>query len=135
MMSAKIVVVSGKRKTAVARAVATEGNGKVFINDVPLELFQPAVARLKIEEPILVAGKDVASKADIHIKIEGGGVMSQAEAARVVISNALAEFGGEQVRKILMEYDRRMLVEDPRRTEPKKFGGHSARRRKQKSYR
>jgi len=39
------------------------------------------------------------------------------------------------VRRKFLEYDRRMLVDDPRRTEPKKFGGHSARRRKQKSYR
>ncbi|MDD1776342.1 MAG: 30S ribosomal protein S9 [Candidatus Methanomethylicus sp.] len=134
-MSEKIVVVSGKRKTAVARAVAYSGNGKVFINDVPLELMRPEVVKLKIEEPVLVAGKDFANTVDVHIKIEGGGMMGQAEAARVVVSNALAEFGGEEIRRRLMEYDRRMLVEDPRRTEPKKFGGHSARRRKQKSYR
>ena len=134
-MSEKVVVVSGKRKTAVARAVAFNGNGKILINDVPLELMTPEIAKLKIEEPVLVAGKDYADKVDIHIKIEGGGFMGQAEAARVVVSNALAEFSGDAVRKRFLEYDRRMLVEDPRRTEPKKFGGHSARRRKQKSYR
>ena len=134
-MSEKVVVVSGKRKTAVARAVAFNGNGKLFINGVPLEFMRPEIAKLKIEEPVLVAGKEYADKVDIYIRIKGGGTMGQAEAARVVVSNALAEFSGEAVRKRFMEYDRRMLVEDPRRTEPKKFGGPGARRRKQKSYR
>ncbi|HPC27578.1 MAG TPA: 30S ribosomal protein S9 [Candidatus Methanomethylicus sp.] len=134
-MSEKIVIVSGKRKTAVARATATNGNGKVLINDVPLEILQPSIARMKIQEPILVLGNEFSNKVDVDVKIEGGGFMAQAEAARVVVSNALSEFLGDSVRKKFLEYDRRMLVDDPRRTEPKKFGGHSARRRKQKSYR
>ncbi len=134
-MSEKVVIVSGKRKTAVARATATNGNGKVTINDVPLEFLQPAVARMKIQEPIFVVGGELSNKVDIDVRIEGGGFMAQAEAARVVVSNALSEFLGDSMRRKFMEYDRRMLVDDPRRTEPKKFGGHSARRRKQKSYR
>lgn len=134
-MSEKLVIVSGKRKTAVARATATSGNGKVFINNTPLEIFRPAIAKLKIQEPIFVVGEEFSSKVDVNVMIQGGGYMAQAEAARVVVSNALSEFGGDAVRRKLLEYDRRMLVDDPRRTEPKKFGGHSARRRKQKSYR
>jgi small subunit ribosomal protein S9 len=134
-MGEKVVAASGKRKMAVARAVAFSGNGKVFINNIPLELFKPEVARLKIAEPIEVVGRDVANKVDVHVKVAGGGIMGQAEATKVVISNALSAFGGEAVRKRLLAYDRRMLVGDSRRTEPKKFGGHSARRRKQKSYR
>jgi len=134
-MSEKVVVNTGKRKTAVARAVAYKGNGKVFINEIPIELLKPDVARLRATEPLEIAGHDVADKVDVHVTVEGGGVMGQAEASRVVISNILASFGGESVRKRLMEYDKKMLVSDSRRTEPKKFGGHSARRRKQKSYR
>ena len=34
-----------------------------------------------------------------------------------------------------IQYDRTMLVGDPRRSEPKKYGGPGARARKQKSYR
>jgi small subunit ribosomal protein S9 len=134
-MRKKVVAASGKRKTAVARAVAFSGNGRVFINNVPLELFKPEIAKLKIAEPIEVVGRDVADKVDVHVKVAGGGIMGQAEATKVVISNILSAFGGEAVRKRLLAYDRRMLVGDSRRTEPKKFGGHSARRRKQKSYR
>ncbi len=134
-MAEKVIVVSGKRKTAIARGVAHSGTGRVLINGIPLELYKPEVAKLKIMEPIQVAGPDLLSKFDISVTTEGGGFMGQAEAARIVLSTILSELGGETVRNKLMDYDRRMLVEDPRRTEPKKFGGYSARRRKQKSYR
>lgn len=134
-MAEKVIVVSGKRKTAIARGVAHSGTGRVLINGIPLELYKPEVAKLKIIEPIQVAGPDLLSKFDISVTTEGGGFMGQAEAARIVLSTILSELGGESVRNKLMAYDRRMLVEDPRRTEPKKFGGYSARRRKQKSYR
>jgi small subunit ribosomal protein S16e len=39
------------------------------------------------------------------------------------------------IKKDLLAYDRTLLVADPRRCEPKKFGGPSARARYQKSYR
>ncbi|MGQ9759128.1 MAG: 30S ribosomal protein S9 [Candidatus Methanomethylicaceae archaeon] len=134
-MTGKVVVVSGKRKTAVAKGVGVGGCGRILINGLPLELYKPDVARLKILEPIEVAGSDLISKLDITINTKGGGFIGQAEAARIVLSAILVEFGGESIKDKLMAYDRRMLVEDPRRTEPKKFGGYSARRRKQKSYR
>lgn len=134
-MSEKIVVVSGKRKTAIARAVARKGTGKIYINGTPIEIIKPELVKMKVMEPLMVAGSEYSNAIDIDISVEGGGVMGQAEAARVVISNSLAEIFGEELKRKLMAYDRRMLVEDPRRTEPKKFGGYSARRRKQKSYR
>jgi small subunit ribosomal protein S16e len=40
-----------------------------------------------------------------------------------------------KTREILIAYDRSLLVADPRRTEPKKFGGKGARARYTKSYR
>ena len=39
------------------------------------------------------------------------------------------------IKDILVQYDRTLLVADPRRCEPKKFGGPGARARYQKSYR
>ena len=39
------------------------------------------------------------------------------------------------VKDILLAYDRTLLVADPRRCEPKKFGGPGARAKYQKSYR
>lgn len=41
----------------------------------------------------------------------------------------------KEIRDILISYDRSLLVADPRRCEPKKFGGPGARARYQKSYR
>ena len=40
-----------------------------------------------------------------------------------------------EIKELLLSYDRSLLVADPRRCEPKKFGGRSARARFQKSYR
>ena len=37
--------------------------------------------------------------------------------------------------EVLLQYDRSLLVADPRRCEPKKYGGPGARARYQKSYR
>ena len=45
------------------------------------------------------------------------------------------EASKRQIKEILVNYDRTLLVADPRRCEPKKFGGPGARARYQKSYR
>lgn len=39
-----------------------------------------------------------------------------------------------ELKKKLVAYDRSLLIADPRRAEPKKFGGHGARARRQKRY-
>jgi small subunit ribosomal protein S16e len=39
------------------------------------------------------------------------------------------------IKKTLIDYDRSLLVADPRRAEPKKFGGRGARARYQMSFR
>jgi small subunit ribosomal protein S9 len=133
----KIVIATGKRKTSIARAVITPGEGRVWINNVPLEVYPIEMAREKIAEPLKLAGS-LASKVDIKINVRGGGVMSQAEACRVAIARGLIEYFselGNELRKLIREYDRHALSGDPRRTEPEKWGRISARRRWQKSYR
>jgi len=45
------------------------------------------------------------------------------------------EASKREIKDILVTYDRTLLVADPRRCEPKKFGGPGARARRQKSYR
>ncbi|MBS7287614.1 MAG: 30S ribosomal protein S9 [Candidatus Freyarchaeota archaeon] len=131
----KIVVASGKRKTAIARAVVRPGKGRVRINKIPLPLIKPDVARLKISEPLVLA-REVAEQVDIDVDVRGGGFMGQAEAARTAIARGLLEYSGNpQLREQMMEYDAKIFVSDPRRKEPKKFGGRGARARRQKSYR
>lgn len=132
----KILVTSGKRKTAVARATFRPGRGRVLINRRPIELYEPEIARWKILEPLLLAGESRVSKVDIEVYTRGGGFMGQADAARMAIARGLVKwFKDEKLKRLFLDYDRTMLAGDPRRTEPKKFGGPSARRRRQKSYR
>ena len=62
--------------------------------------------------------------------------MGQAEAARTAIARALVRWTkSSQLRSKFLEFDRTLLTGDPRRKEPKKFGGPGARARFQKSYR
>ncbi|MEM2642866.1 MAG: 30S ribosomal protein S9 [Candidatus Bathyarchaeia archaeon] len=136
MPAKKVLVVSGKRKTAIARAVVKPGVGRIRINMTPLEIYQPEVARQKIMEPLIQAGDEIWKQLDIDIRVSGGGYMGQAEAARMAIANALLKWTkSTQLRTAFIEYDRTMVVGDPRRKEPKKFGGPGARARDQKSYR
>ena len=136
MPAKKVLVVSGKRKTATARAVVKPGIGKIRINRTPIEILEPEIAREKIMEPLLQAGDDVWKQVDMDIKVSGGGYMGQAEAARMAVANALLKWTkSTHLRTILIDYDRTMIVGDARRKEPKKFGGPGARARDQKSYR
>jgi small subunit ribosomal protein S9 len=134
-MKGNVIVTSGKRKSAVARAYVKKGNGKVRINGVPLEIYGNELSRMKIMEPLLLA-EDKASNVDIYVNVMGGGFMGQASAARTAIARALvAYFKDRELEAILRQYDRSMLVNDPRRKLPKKPLGRGARKKRQKSYR
>jgi len=115
--------------------VLRPGSGKIRINKIPLEIYQPELARQKILEPLLLAG-NLWKQLDIDVKVRGGGFMGQAEAVRMSIARGLTRwFKSSRLKKIFLSYDRSMLVGDERRKEMKKFGGPGARRRRQKSYR
>jgi small subunit ribosomal protein S9 len=136
MTGKKVLVVSGKRKTAVARAIVKAGAGRIRINRIPVEIYEPEIAREKIMEPLLQAGDEVWKQLDMDIKTSGGGFMGQAEAARVTVANALLKWTkSSHLRTVFTEYDRTMIVGDSRSKEPKKFGGPGARAKEQKSYR
>ncbi|MBT0159887.1 30S ribosomal protein S9 [Candidatus Bathyarchaeota archaeon A05DMB-2] len=136
MPAKKVLVVSGKRKTAIARAIVRQGAGRVRINKTPIEIYEPEIAREKIMEPLLQAGSDVWGQLDMDIRTSGGGYMGQAEAARMAVANALLKWTKSgHLRTVFTEYDRTMIVGDSRMKEPKKFGGPGARAKEQKSYR
>jgi small subunit ribosomal protein S9 len=131
----KLVVSSGKRKTAIARATVQDGKGRVRVNRVPLEIHQPVLARLKMMEPLELAGSKVA-KVDIDVNVDGGGVMGQADATRTAIARGLVEyFEDDDLKAKYRAFDRSLLVNDPRRKEPKHQLGRGARKKRQKSYR
>ena len=134
-MAKKVVNTSGKRKTAVARATIVKGSGKVRINRTPLEIFEPRLARLKIEEPIFIAGKK-AEKLDIAVTVAGGGVYGQADAVRTAIARGIIDYTEDgELKEQFLAYDRTLLVNDIRAKESKKPLGRGARKKRQKSYR
>ncbi len=134
--SKKVLVLSGKRKTAIARATVRLGKGRIRINNVPLEIFEPKLARDKILEPLFLVDEKVWKEVDINVKVSGGGFMGQAEAARMAIAKGLLKWTkSTRLRTTFRDYDRTMIAGDPRRSESKKFGGPGARARNQKSYR
>lgn len=131
----RVLLTSGKRKTAIARATVKPGRGRIKINKMPIDTYSPEIARKKIMEPLLLAG-DSWKKLDIEVDVRGGGFMAQAEAARVSIARAIVKLlKSSEIEGVYKKFDRTMLSGDPRRKEPKKFGGPGARRKKQKSYR
>lgn len=131
----KPVNTSGKRKTAVARATVKKGVGRVKINKKPIEIHTPEIARLKIMEPLNLAGEKTRN-VDISVDVKGGGVMGQADAVRTAISRGLVDFYNDATLKnTFLSYDRSLLVNDTRRKEPKHPLGRGARKKRQKSYR
>jgi len=137
------VQVFGRKKTAVAVAHCKKGRGLIKINGCPLQFVQPQTLRTKVLEPVLLLGFARFQNVDIRIRVKGGGYTSQLYAIRQAISKSLVayyqkfvdEASKQEIKEILVSYDRTLLVADPRRCEPKKFGGPSARARYQKSYR
>ncbi|MHA1224435.1 MAG: 30S ribosomal protein S9 [Candidatus Heimdallarchaeaceae archaeon] len=133
---AKVIVSSGKRKTAIARATIKKGKGRVRINGIPLEVIPNELSRVKIDEVFVIAGQNIRDSVDIKVRVQGGGFVGQAEAVRTAIARGLIEFLDDlSLKEKFVMYDKTMVSGDPRRTEPKHFGGRSSRSRFQKSYR
>ncbi|MQL86411.1 hypothetical protein Taro_018944 [Colocasia esculenta] len=133
----------GRKKNAVAVAYCKRGRGLIKINGVPIELAKPEILCHKVCEPVLLLGRHRFAGVDIRIRVKGGGHVSRVYAIRQSIAKALVAFyqkyvdeqAKKEIKDILIRYDRTLLVADPRRCEPKKFGGRGARARFQKSYR
>ncbi|CAI2176739.1 3652_t:CDS:2 [Funneliformis geosporum] len=127
----------GRKKTATAVAHCKRGKGLIKINGSPIHLVEPEILRSKVYEPILLLGQDRFANVDIRVRVKGGGHTSQVYAIRQAIAKAIVAFyqkyvdeaQKKEIKDILIHYDRSLLVADPRRCEPKKFGGPGARAR------
>ena len=132
----------GRKKNAIAVAYCKRGKGLIKVNGRPLEEVEPKALQYKLKEPVLLLGKYFAD-VDIRIRVKGGGRTSQIYAIRQALSKSLVAYHQKyvdeqrtkEIKDILVRFDRTLLVADPRRCEPKKFGGPGARARFQKSYR
>ena len=111
------MLASGKRKTAIARATVTKGTGVIRVNSRPVEIMEPELARLKVLEPLKLAGK-------------------KADAARTAIARGIVQYlNDEDLESLYRDYDRTLVVPDTRRKLPKNPLGRGARKKRQKSYR
>ena len=136
------VNMSGKRKTAIARATVRKGNGRIRINSKPIHIMEPELARRKALEPVQIAeAMGRLADVDVSILVQGGGQMGQVDAIRTAIARGLVKWNGgaegddEELRDEYLRFDRSLLVNDPRRKEPKHQMGRGARKKWQKSYR
>ena len=136
--SVLILMVRSKRKRAIARASVRAGSGIIRVNRESIDIVEPVELRRLMVEPIEVsaATASIFKGIDIEVNVRGGGSVSQAQAVRGVIAKGIVKFSGsDEIRDAYLRYDRFMIVDDPRRVEPKKFLGTKARARFQKSYR
>lgn len=138
-MSEKIVHKPGKRKSAIARATVKKGKGMIRINSKNLETWEPEMARMRIEETLLLASPHLdLDKVDITVNVRGGGVMGQADSVASSMARALVKFSkSDQLLSEFLKHDRTLIAGDHRVTETHKPGQSSKgpRHKRQKSYR
>jgi small subunit ribosomal protein S9 len=122
---------TGKRKRAIARVILRPGQGVYTINGKDLDTYFPRVTLQKTARlPLETAG--YATRMDVHARIHGGGVSSQAIALRHGIARALVE-ADPNLRGELKRHG--FLTRDARVKERKKAGLKKARKRPQFSKR
>ena len=126
------IVVSGKRKSAIARAVLTDGSGTIRINNRDYKNFHE-FDKLSIEEPLRIYEHVIGKpNFDVEITVRGGGDKGQIEAARLALARAMNNFAkSKKLEEAFTEYDRNLLIADVRRKETYKPMDSKARAKKQ----
>lgn len=121
----------GRRKSAVARVYLSAGNGKVTINNRPLEEYFPSpLLRYVVCQPF--AELALSETFDVKVNLYGGGISGQAEAVRLGIARALISYNPELKAQLRAAG---FVTRDAREVERKKPGRPGARRRFQFSKR
>ena len=122
---------TGRRKTAAARVFIRPGQGRVLVNNKPLdEYFGRETARMIVRQALEVAS--VEGRFDIKVTVSGGGGSGQAGAIRHGIARALVDYD-ETLRSPLRQAG--LLTRDARAVERKKIGLRKARKKPQFSKR
>ncbi len=122
---------TGRRKTSVARVLLRAGEGKISINERPVENYFPREAWLTHAlEPLEVT--QTKGKYDVLVDVNGGGMKGQAGAIRLGLARALLHVS-ETFKKSLKSAG--LLTRDSRMVESKKYGRRKARRGQQYSKR
>jgi small subunit ribosomal protein S9 len=132
----KVLLTIGRRKKSVARAYFKPGSGMIRINSLPLEMVENELMKMRLKEPLMIAG-EAWKGFDVKVNVRGGGTTGQIDAARQAIARGFVQLLGGDLRQKYMVYDRNLMVYDPRRTEPHKppRSSQGPRRYKQRSKR
>lgn len=122
---------TGKRKTSIARVILTPGEGRITVNNRPLDsYFGRERLRTEVKMPLVTTGTE--GRFDVSANIVGGGTTGQAGALKHGIARALLQ-ADDSLRKELRVGG--FLTRDSRITERKKAGLKGARKRPQFSKR
>ncbi len=122
---------TGRRKSSTARVFVRPGNGRILVNDRPVdEYFGRETSRMIVRQPLEVAG--ALDRFDIAVTVKGGGSSGQAGAIRHGIARALVDYD-ETLRSGLRQAG--FITRDAREVERKKVGLRKARKRPQYSKR
>jgi len=131
MSDSEIFVSVGRRKTSIARARLTKGEGKLTVNDKPLEEY------CYTEQLSMLALRPLAATAtrntiDASINVNGGGPVGQAGAISHALARALEKM--DPTLRVTLKKEG-LITRDPRAKERKKSGQPGARKRFQFSKR
>merc|ERR1712193_351920 len=111
-MGIQSVQTFGRKKNATAVAYCKRGKGLIKVNGRPLEQVEPKALQFKLQEPILLLGKDRFSEVDIRVRVKGGGHTSQIYAIRQAVSKSIVayhqkyvdEYNKNQLKQALVQY-------------------------------
>jgi small subunit ribosomal protein S9 len=119
-----VKIVTGKRKTAVARAIVKPGKGALLVNGMEAQAYfkRPLVAQA-VMKPFVVS--NTVGKFDVEVNVRGGGLTGQAGAVRHAIAKAINELQPELRSSLKVNG---LLTRDSRKVERKKYGHKKARR-------
>ena len=115
----------GRRKESTARVRVASGTGTFTVNDKEAPVYFPRVGDLQdIMRAFIAVGQD-ATKYDITVKVNGGGVTGQTKAVRLGVARALVLINGDWTSPLRKHG---LLTRNPRVKERKKPGLKKARK-------
>ena len=118
-------ILTGRRKSAIARVILKPGTGRILINGRTVEDYFPRLSlQSLVREPLVLT--QVATKFDCVARVVGGGLAGQAGAIRLGVARALCVVD-ETFRPLLRKSN--FLTRDARVRERKKYGQKGARKR------
>ena len=122
---------TGRRKTAAARVYIRPGQGRVLVNNKPLdEYFGRETSRMVVMQPLQLT--DMVDSVDVRVTVRGGGPSGQAGAIRHGITRALIDYDAGLKQPLRAAG---FVTRDARAVERKKVGLRKARKRPQYSKR